>query len=261
MAAAAETGRALLTRPSVRASLEAFVLRAFRGPCEQFRHVAGAHQQSASEIVQILRARGVVPNRIGVDGLPGSGKSTLSRALADTLGFEWKSLDHQNMNVPRDFTAELTIYEHHRLLRTQDVDAFDVIISVDERIEVSKARILKRAKPEARRAVNVDVLDFEKLRAIGKLAFEVCDGDPIPIPASTLVMKIRPPGGFNAVDNIMRQLHAAGHGVESRSKEEMLFLLAYGRARSGLLAYFVPSAFNEELMAGLLAGVRTYLSE
>ncbi len=196
-----------------------------------------------------------------MDGLPGSGKSTLSRALAETLGFAWRSLDHQNLNILVDFTSERTVYEHHRLLRTQDVDAFDVIVSVNERIDVSKARILERARPETRNAVNIDVLDFEKLRTIGKLAFDLCDGDPIPIPSSAMLMKIRPPGGFNAVDNIARQLHAAGHGVESRGKEEMLFLLAYGRARSGLLAYFVPSAFNEELLAGLLAGVRTYLSE
>jgi len=236
------------------------LLRAFRGPCEQFRQTAEAQRQAA-EVVRVLQGRRVVPSRIGVDGLPGSGKSTLSRALADALGFEWRSLDHQNMNAPRDFTLGRAIYEHHRLLRTQEVDVFDAIIYVDERVDVSKARILERARPEARRAVNIDVLDFQKLRTIGKLAFEVCDGVSIPIPGSTLVMKIRPPGGFNAVDNIVSRLHTAGHDAAWTCKEEMLFLLAYAKARSGLLAYFLPGAFNEELLTGLLAGVRTYLGE
>jgi hypothetical protein len=74
-------------------------------------------------------------------------------------------------------------------------------------------------------------------------------------------MKVRPPQGFHAIENIVSRLHAAGHDAEGMGKEEMLFFLVYGRPRSGLMAYFLLGAFNEELLSGLLAGIRRYLSE
>ncbi len=258
VAAAVETGRAMLNRPGVRASLEAAVPKLLGNTGGQFQsnEVVRRH---ADSIARILRQRGIVPNRIGVDGLPGSGKSTLARTLARKLDMKWQSLDHENMDVPQEFIPEGTIYEHHRLFRTQDVDVFDAIVYVDEPVEVSKARVLKRATTEGRQGLIVDVLDYDKLKKIGKLAFDACDGASIPIPGSCLLIKARPPGGFHAVENTVLRLHAAGHDARGIGKEEMLFLLLDGRARSGLKAYFVPGAYNEELLRGLLAGVRSYL--
>jgi len=174
---------------------------------------------------------------------------------------KWKSLDHENMNVPQDFAPEGVVYEHQRLFRTQDVDVFDAIIYLDEPADVSKARVLHRARKESRESLIIDVLNYDKLKKIGKLAFDVCAGELISIPGSSLLMKIRPPQGFRAVENIVRRLQAAGHDVGRMGKEEMLFLLLYGKPRSGLLAYFLPGAFTEELVRGLLAGVRRYLAE
>jgi hypothetical protein len=121
--AAVETGRAVLKRPGVRASLEAAVLRIVGVRGERFEPSV-AVLESVNWIARILQERAIVAIRLAVDGLPGSGKSTLARALAERLGFRWKSLDHQNMNVAQDFAAGRTVYEHHRLLRTQDVDVF-----------------------------------------------------------------------------------------------------------------------------------------
>ncbi len=260
VAAAVETGRALLNRPSVRASLEATVLRLLRGTGEQPQSMPAAHQ-TVERVALILRQLGVAPLRIGVDGLPGSGKSTLSRALADRLGLKWRSLDHENMNVPRDFSQGRTIYEHHRLFRTQDVDVFDAIVYVHEPVETCKARVLQRAQGEARRAVIIDVLDYDKLQKIGRVAFDVCDGTQVPVPECSLVVKVRPPGGFRAVENLVARLQAAGHHQEGMTKEQMFFLLVYGKPRSGLRAYFQPGAYNEELLCGLLAGLREYVAE
>ena len=260
MAAAVETGRALLTRPSIRASLEATVLKLLQGAGER-RPVIESVRDSALRIALLLQERGSVPLRIGVDGLPGSGKSALALALADRLGMKWKPLDHENMDVPRDFSQERTIYEHHRLLRTQDVDIFDAIVHVDESVTVCKARILQRAREEARESLIIDVLDFEKLQKIGKLAFRVCRGEPISIPGSRLLMKIRPPQGFGTTENLVSRLRVSGHDAHALEKEEMLFLLRYGKRRSGLLAYFVPGAYTEELLRGLLAGLREYYAE
>jgi len=72
-------------------------------------------------------------------------------------------------------------------------------------------------------------------------------------------MKIKPPGGFRAMENIGVRLRTAGHDPKSMSKEEMLFVLAYGRPGSGLMAYLLPGAYNHELFNGFLAGLRRYL--
>jgi hypothetical protein len=260
LAAAGETGRALLNRPSVRASLEAAALKVLGGAAEQYQSVEDVRER-ADRIASILQERDIVAARLGVDGLPGSGKSTLARALAEKLGLQWKSLDHENMNVPIDFTQEHVIYEHHRLLRTQDVDPFDAIVYVDEPVAVSKARVLRRSTIEARQGLSTDVLDYDKLETIGRLAFDVCQGESISIPRSGLLMKVRPPGGFRAVENTISRLRAAERDPGDLGKEEMLFLLAYGSPRSGLMAYFLPGAFNEELLTGFLAGMRRYLDE
>lgn len=259
VAAAVETGRAMLNRPSVRASLEGAVPKLLGGTGEQSQSIE-AVREAADRTALILHERSIVPSRIGVDGLPGSGKSALSRALAETLGMKWKSLDHENMNAPLDFAPQGTIYEHHRLFRTQDVDHFDAIIYVDEPVEVSKARVLRRAKKEARQGLIIDVVDYDKLKEIGKFAFDLCEGEPISIPGTRLLMKLRPPAGFRAVENTVSRLHAAGHETEGLGKEAMLFLLVYGRPQSGLTAYFQPGAYNEELLRGLLAGMRTYVA-
>jgi len=223
----------------------------------QSQEVVRAH---ADSIALVLQQRGIAPSRIGVDGLPGSGKSTLARALATKLDMKWQSLDHANMSVPQEFTREGMIYEHHRLLRTQDVDVFDAIIYVDEPVEVSKARVLARARTERRQGLIVDVLDYRKLKEIGKRAFDVCDGDPISIPRSPLLMKLRPPQGFRAIENIAGRLRAAGHNSEGMGKEEMLFLLLEGRARSGLRRISCRARTTKSCWRGLLAGARRYLA-
>jgi hypothetical protein len=260
VAAAVETGRALMDRPGVRTSLEAAVVRMLGGT-DVALPPAAALRETADRVAVVLQEREIVPNKIGVDGLPGSGKSTLARALADRLGLDWKSLDYESMNAPRDFTQERTIYEHHRLFRTQGVDVFDAIVYVDEPVEISKARVLHRAREEGRESLIIYVLDYEKLKQIGTLAFDVCEGEPISIPESSLLMKIRPPGGFRVAENIESRLRAAAHDPEGMAKEEMLFLLAYGRPWSGLMAYLLPGAFNDELLQGLLAGMRSYLAQ
>jgi hypothetical protein len=50
-------------------------------------------------------------------------------------------LDYIDLNKPQDFSKEKTIYEHHRLLRTQDIDNFDAIIYIDEPPEFSQENV------------------------------------------------------------------------------------------------------------------------
>lgn len=196
-------------------------------------------QLQADIIADILLKQGCSPDRLAVDGIPGSGKSTLAHALAAKLGMKWKSLDHQNFGLPGSLEYQNTIYEHHRLLRTMDVDAFDAIIYNDEPVEFSLAKLTRRR----RGLVMLALLDFDRMKKVGKIAFEVCDGEPIAIPESYLLLKLRPSGGFRARENIKEKLRSSGLNVSGLKKEEMLFLLAYGKRRHGLKAYLVDQAF------------------
>ncbi len=259
LALAVETGRPVFNRPSVNVSLEPALLELV-GDARDEPQPDGAACESADIIASILQEHEMTPKRVGVDGVPGSMRSALSRALADRLDMEWRSLDRENMDVPREFTEQRTIYEHHRLFRTQNVDVFDVIIYVDEAMEVSQARAFQRAREEARQCVITDVLNYNKLKLIGRLAFAVCEGEAISVPECRSLMKIRPPAGFRAVEHIRRGLRDAGHDGEGRSKEEMLLLLTYGTARRGLTAYIMPSALNEQLIKDLLAEMRSCLT-
>ena len=67
VAAAVETGLAMLNRPGVRASLEAVVLNLLGNAGEPFQsqEVVRGH---ADNIALILQQRGIVPGRIAVDG-------------------------------------------------------------------------------------------------------------------------------------------------------------------------------------------------
>ena len=217
-------------------------------------------EKQAERVAQLLRERGVIPNRFGIDGLPGSGKSTLARLLAERLGMEWKSLDYKNLGLPGILGQGRTIYEHHRLLRTQDVDAFDAIVYIDEPFERSRAKVLRRG----RGLILAAVLDYDKLKKVGKLAFDVCEGEPVRIPKSDLVLKIKPPKGFRAVENITSRLGSApsqskgdaGFDTSGMSKEEMLFVLAHGKRQEGLTAYLLPLTYLAR-MGSLVAALHS----
>ena len=149
---------------------------------------------------------------------------------------EWKSLDFRNLRLPGDLAQERTIYEHHRLFRTQDVDTFDVLVYIDEPARHSKAKVRRRG----RGLILGIMLDYDKLKKVGKMAFDACEGEPVTVPDSPLVLKIRPPGGFRAVENIESRLERSGLDASGMSKEQMLCLLACGKRQEGLRAYLLP---------------------
>ncbi len=196
--------------------------------------------EQAEKIVQILKEKNITPDKIGIDGLPGSGKSTLARALAGKLDMKWASLDQKNLHLPENVAEGGTVYEHHRLLRTQDVDVFDAIVYIDMSAWRCRARVCCRG-----RGIFLGiVLNYKKLRKIGRAAFDVCEGEPIAIVDSPLLLKLKPPGGFRATENAASRLAAARPTAEvdttGMSREEMLFLLASGKRKHGLKAYIIP---------------------
>ncbi|MBF0289327.1 MAG: (d)CMP kinase [SAR324 cluster bacterium] len=204
-------------------------------------------RQEAQQISEILNVNHTVLNRIAVDGVPGSGKSTLARALANQLGMQAVCLDHQHMDQPLPLTKELVVYEHHRLLRTQDLDCFDVIIYLDQPVSVSKKNILKRK----RGAYLLDIMDFDLLRRIGKKAFSLADGPSYSPKDSYARIKCKPDSGFKDRENLSQQLQEKGFSWENLNKEEEIFLLMEGIPQKGFLAYIKPRAYEQEFLSAL----------
>jgi len=186
-------------------------------------------------IDSVLRRRQIRPSRIGIDGLPGSGKSSLACALASVLGMRWRSLDYEDLESPGLLDETGLVFEHHRLLRTQDVDRFDAIVYIDEPIERSWSRVVDRGRGMFLGLM----LDYRKLKAVGKAAFDLCDGERITVPKSDIHLKLKPSGGFRVMENLTARLRASRLDATGANKEEKLLLLICGERQQGLRAYLL----------------------
>jgi hypothetical protein len=214
----------------------------------------------AEAIEKFFEAHHLSPLRIAIDGVPGSGKSTLAKALSEKLGMEAICLDHHNMDERLPFAQQPAIYEHHRLLRTQDIDSFDAIIYFDQPVDISIQHILQRE----RGAYLVDIMNFDLLKRIGDKAFDLADGTVTPFDNSFAKIRIRPDKGYNVMANLASELLAKGVAasrVASLNKEQQLFLLVEGCARKGFIAYLNPSAYEKDFFLALLEGVSGLFSK
>jgi dephospho-CoA kinase len=248
------TADALAKRPGIQASFDSLKMRFTTGKSEVHKTTDYVYE-NADNIIALLNSKAVHIKRLAVDGVPGSGKSTLAKILAEKLNFKVRTLDYIDLNKPQDFTQNKTIYEHHRLLRTQDIDNFDAIIYIDEPVEFSKQKCLNRK----RGGINIDIFDYEKLKEIGAEAFDIAAGKSCKISNSYIELKIKPKTGFRVYENIRNKLKKNGFKKEGLSKEELLFVSVYGKAAKGLRAYVRLGAYNKEIMEGLSAGVLRFL--
>ncbi|MBF0101243.1 MAG: hypothetical protein HQK77_10085 [Desulfobacterales bacterium] len=205
--------------------------------------------RNANSVVQLFNTQQKQPNRIAIDGVPGSGKTTLSKTLAKILTMDVVCLDHENMDEPLVFDKDKTIYEHHRLLRTQDVDAFDVLIYIDEPIAFSKAKVLQRK----RGAYLIDIMDYDRLKQIGEKAFYAAMGDVFTIPDTFIKVKFKPDTGFRDTEHINTELMEKNLYQENLTKEQSLFLSVTGKPNKGFMSYLNPKAYEQDLFQALLS--------
>ncbi len=208
-----------------------------------------AVENNADWIVNYLKENRIQPNRIGIDGLPGSGKSTLAEALSTRLNLRWVSLDYQLPEGKYPFDQDHAIYEHHRLLRTQNPDVFNVILFMDLPTETIKAQIIARGQG----AINIELFDFELMQEIGRAAFELAGGEPLRVPETDLLMKIKPQGGFAFAETLAEKLIAKGlEDAGNLTQEEKLFLLVKGVPHKGLSGYHQGGKYARELFDNIV---------
>lgn len=243
IAAPLALGAGLLSRkPGIQANIHA--LQAGQGLDVQKKDTSGELPPEAADqagrIADALTAHGLDPRslRMAVDAPPGSGKSTLSRALAERTGIHHYGLDwrpHGRLHsalggrdiekMPRAPRAG-EVLEHYQLLRSYDPELFDAVVHIQRDPETIKKQIIGRGQD----AYIADLMDYDKSLGVGRLAFDTLGGDPIDI-GNGVMLKLRPQTGWgNALD---QRLLAAGVDPSGLSRHEKLLSLHAGKRTTG----------------------------
>jgi adenylate kinase family enzyme len=238
----------LLQKTTVRSAIRGQVRKTFTGKREKlpYERVPSA-EHYADVIMETLNGNTTFPLSICIDGLPGSGKSTIGRALAERCNLNWRTLRWKELQGTYPFKKG-RIYENIRLIRTQNIEGFDIVIYIDCPEEVARKRVITRD----RNGTLADVVDFTKLKKIGDTAFKMLDGEEVIIGKSPLVrIKKRPKEGYRDLERLKEFAQESGIDANGFTKEELLFIYCYGKPQSGLSPYLNLGAYNNEILSGL----------
>jgi len=246
-------GIGLLSKETVQSFFRGQIRRVFTGSREKPYKIVPEIERISDRIIEIFDDLGIFPTKICIDGMPGAGKSTLGRSLARKTSYKWQTLFWKDIMGPYRFIPGV-IYENLRLIRTQDIEFFDIVIYIDCKPDIARNRILERD----RNGLLADIVNLPKLKAVGDLAFEMLDGKEYRFGNPNVRMKIRPPGGFQDINNIKKYLkekQVIDPENGNLSKEEMLYACIYGIPRKGYFSYINYGAYNDEILAGVNAAL------
>jgi hypothetical protein len=176
---------------------------------------------------------------MAVDAPPGTGKTTLSRAMAQQLGVKHYGLDWLPGNrwkrffggshierMPRAPRAG-EILEHYNLLRSYDPELFDAAVHIRKDPAEVKRQLIQRGRSAGAAAI----LDYPKANRVGDLAFDTLNGDAIDL-GNGVLMKLRPREGWGA-DRLDEQLRSLGIDPAQLSRHEKLLSLSDGKKTTG----------------------------
>jgi hypothetical protein len=238
----AAAGGILASKPGIQANLRN--LRESKGTVQEkdlSTELPPEVLDTATRAHAALTERGIDPTnlRIAVDAPPGSGKTTLSRALAQQLGVQHYGLDwlphnkfHSIMGgghiekMPRAPRAG-EILEHYNLLRSYDPEMFDVAFHIQKDPEVIKQQILNRGRSAGMHTI----MDYDKSLAVGRMAFDTLSGDAVDL-GGGVMMKVRPQDGWGEA-KLDAQLQAKGIDPTKLTRHQKLLSLHEGKAVGG----------------------------
>ena len=239
---AATAAGVALSKPEIRSNLHDL---ATRSGTVQEKDTAGPLPDNAlataDQVHAALKAHGLDPRtlRYAVDAPPGTGKTTLSRAMAQQMGVKHYGLDWLPGNrwkrflggshiedMPRAPRAG-EILEHYNLLRSYDPELFDVAVHIKKDPEAVKQQIIQRG----RSAGAASILDYNKANRVGDLAFDTLGGDAMDL-GNGVMMKTRPTEGWGA-DKLDQQLQQLGVDPTGLSRHEKLLSLSEGKKTTG----------------------------
>lgn len=234
----ATAGGLLLAKPGVQSSIkEKLTAKGDTQSKDVKAEIPEPVKDVAARVDAILRERGLDPKQmsIAVDAPPGTGKSVLSRAMAERMGLghyglDWvpeKSWSGSHIEKVPHAPQKGEVLEHHNLLRTHDPELFDAAIHIQKSPEEIKKQIIRRGRSSGL----ADFYDYPKTLGVGGLAFDTLAGEPIDIGGGAM-LKLRPAEGWGT-ENLDRMLSEKGIDPEGMSRHEKLLSLYSGKAESG----------------------------
>jgi broad-specificity NMP kinase len=209
--------------------------------------------QDAKAIRSALRRAGIDPRKakVGIIATPGTGKSTMARALEKELGVKSINLDKaksslkgrraQNFidsnfggNIPQGSVLEQTHMPHG-----SNMDQFDVVIKLERDADEVRRSILKRGKG----AHQTDYIDYKTLQGEINESFNSLNGRHVRTRGGVDI-KIRGKGGFQSERGRLNRARELGLDVERFKKLTQAQQLASLDRGKIIKPYGITNSFN-----------------
>ena len=218
------TGAVLAIRPGLRRAMMHSIKSIGKGGSRAVAASEAIHPnalKTADEVGRMLAKQGIDPRKakIAIVAAPGTGKSTMARALDAQLGIKNLSLDkargggykgkkavrylkdkHEGI-MPGGHVLEQTFMPH-----TTNLDQFDAVIHLSRDVGVVNKQIMKRGKG----AWQADYVNYPRLQGQIRESFDSLGGLTTNMGGGTQ-LKVRPKGGtFESVAGRLKRARELG---------------------------------------------------